>query len=284
MDLPISYKLSNLVGLAASKVGENPKKADALIVPYGRGKFYLATRQSKVAALLPNFLNRMLKLSLPPQHRKSLMALNDFKEMVSHQFGVSGRAALDTSKLNSLSLRNVKDVLGKAHILSSQFNGGAMPEDVHKRPADVSREIYQEIKQEFQTYKSAENLKKGPLDVFNNAVYESHLAKTLQKHNTKEHWGEVKPYLDVSGNRSLSVNQRALMNTKVTQMLARAKISNIPMGKSLYKAIAEIASNQVRGKAQRQNPLPNQRHQKLLETAASLVKSLPTIDEMNSGR
>lgn len=55
---------------------------DALIVPYGKGKFYLATRQSRVAAFLPTFLNRLLKLTVHDGHETAGRAFEIFKHSV----------------------------------------------------------------------------------------------------------------------------------------------------------------------------------------------------------
>ena len=286
MAISSSYRLSKLIDLANSKAASKPKMADAAIVPYGKGSFYLATRRSKVAAFLPSFINRMLKLTLPPQARKSLEAMQDFKTMVSHQFGGSGTIAMDKQEASinahkplELSVRHVKEVLGKTNILASQFRSGAWAGDVDKKHADVSSEIHSEIKQELAKYKGAEKLKGGPTDTIDHTVYQNHLEKTLHNHNTKQEWQRVAPYLLTPQNRTLSVHQKGLMNTKVAQMLARAKISDLPATEQLYKAIAEIATKQIKGDRTRQSPMPNRIHQRLLEGAAAVIKSIPKLGE-----
>ena len=95
---------------------------EATLVPYGKGKFYLATRQWQVAAYLPSVINRLLKLSLPPNHKRSIEAMNHFHNQVRQSFPKVGSAALNhVGSVEKLTLGYVAKVLDKANELMKSF-------------------------------------------------------------------------------------------------------------------------------------------------------------------
>ena len=113
------------------------KGQDATIVPYGKGKFYLASKQSLVAAFLPNVLNRLLKLSLPPRQARAAEVVSDFRAAFLRQHGASGDRALKEVPLpKKLTVSYVKNMKGKASVDATKISRGEFPNPRPQRVVD----------------------------------------------------------------------------------------------------------------------------------------------------